>query len=171
LRTLPVDFARPAAWPVAVLWTVVALLVAICGWTGSRDLRALQRLTETRDATQLSEQQLGAGRAAQAALAASANEAVPFAMDARRLMALSSVDVAGVLRSIETAQLSGAKVSQIDVDTATRNIELTLEVTSADVATSYLQALNAGDDRPAWSLVRVQSQGGTIAASIHGEVH
>ena len=170
MRTLPVDFARPAAWPVVVLWTIVALVVAICGWTGSRDQRAWQRLTEIRATTQLSEQQLGAGRAAQAALAASATEAVPFAMDARRLMALSSVDVAGVLRSLETAQLPGAKVSQIDVDTATRGIELTLEVASADMATSYLQALNADDDRPAWSLVRVQSQGGTIAAFIHGEV-
>ena len=85
-------------------------------------------------------------------------------------MALARVDGTGVLRAVESAQVTGVKVIAIDVDAENRRVELEAEVTSAEVAASYLQALNAGADRPAWALVRLQAQGLTESALFRGQL-
>ena len=114
--------------------------------------------------------QLDSMRASQASQAASASQPPPYAVDARRRMAMSSFDSAGVLRSIESAQVSGARVTSLEIDVESRQVELELEVTSADVAAAYLRALNGGLDKPQWTLSRLQVQGGVESALIHGQV-
>ena len=85
-------------------------------------------------------------------------------------MALASVDGAGVLRTVESAQVAGAKLINIDVNVEARQAELEVEVTSAQVAATYLQALNAGLDQPAWELVRLQTQSTSESALIRGQI-
>ena len=170
MRAVRVDFASPPAWPAVTLWAMAALVAVACAWVGVQDLRAFGEVVRAKTATQRLAQQLEARRAAQAALASSAAGPAPFATDAGRLMAWSAVDVAGVLGSIEAAQVTGVKVSQVDVDGPARKVELTLDVVSAQVASAYVQALNAGDEHPAWTLSRVQSQGGAGSALVRGEI-
>ena len=170
MKAPQVDFAPPLAWPVAVGWVCAGLAAVACALSGIRYSHAWEASASARDQTGRLARQIDALHAARSALAASAAEPAPFAADAARLTDWSSVDAAGVLRSIETAQVAGAKVAEIDIDASTRTAELRLDVTSADMATAYLAALNAGDARSAWTLVRVQSQGAAFEALIRGEI-
>ena len=170
LKPLHVDFACPPRWPAAMLWMLVLAVLAGAGWVGARDLRAWQELSTCRERTAALQSQLDTARAVVAARAASAAEPPPFAVDARRWMALASVDGAGVLRTVESAQVGGAKMINIDVNVEARQAELEVEVTSAQVAATYLQALNAGLDQPAWELVRLQTQSTSESALIRGQI-
>jgi len=167
---LHVDFARPPRWPAIVLWMLAVAVLAAASWIGARDLQDWRALSAKRARTAALRAQLDSVRAARAAQAASAAEPPPFAVDARRWMALSRLDSTGVLRAVESAQVIGAKVTAIDVNAESRSVELEIEVTSAEVAAAYLQALNAGADRPAWALVRLQMQGAIESALIRGQL-
>ncbi len=127
-------------------------------------------LSSARDKTTELHTQLDSLRASQVSQAASALQPPSYAVDARHRMAVSSFESGGVLRSVESAQVSGAKVTSLEIDAESRHVDLELEVTSADVAAAYLRALNAGLDRPQWTLSRLQVQGGVESALIHGQV-
>lgn len=170
LRLLRVEFARPPRWPALLLWTSAAAVFVAASWVVFRDVQAWQALSAGRARTEALQERLDATRATDAARAASAAEAPPYAADAQRWMALARVDGTGVLRAVESAQVTGVKVIAIDVDAENRRVELEAEVTSAEVAASYLQALNAGADRPAWALVRLQAQGLTESALFRGQL-
>ena len=170
MRVLHADFARPAQWPVVALWVLAAALFALAAWAGARDLHEWRALSAERVKTAELGRQLGAARAMQSAQAASAANPPSFALDARHWMKVSAFDGSGVLRSIESAQVGGAKVVSIQIDSDSHRVELEVEVTGADVASSYLQALNAGTERPAWTLSRLQIQGGSEVALIHGQI-
>lgn len=170
LRPLNVDFAAPRRLPALALWAVAAALLVLTGFVAAADVRRWQALASARDNTAGLRTRFDAQRASQASRAASASQPPPFADDARRRIATSSFDAAGVLRSLESAQVAGAKVTSLDIDAESRQVELELEVTSADVAAAYLSALNAGLDTSQWTLSRLQVQGGTETALIHGQV-
>jgi hypothetical protein len=170
VRTLNADFARPAHWPVVVLWVVAVAVFALAGEIGARDFRAWQALSLARVKTAELEARLDTESAAQAAQAVHATRPPSFAPDARHWMKLSAFDAGRVLRSVESAQVAGAKLVSIEIDGDSQRVELEVEVTGADVASSYLQALNAGIERPAWALSRLQIQGGTELALIHGQI-
>lgn len=165
-----VDFAPTRCWPAAILWATAATLLVLAGFVATGDLRQWQVLSAERDKTADLHAQLDAQRAAQAMQAASASQPPTYAVDARHRMALSSFDTAGVLRSVESAQIQGAKVTSLEVDAESRHVQLELEVTSADVAAAYLLALNAGLDKPQWTLSRLQMLGGVESALISGQV-
>lgn len=170
MRSLDVDFAPPARWPVVTLWTLVACMLVGAAFLAAVDAREWRALAHRRDDVAALHAQLDSTRAQQASRAASAVESPAYAIDARRLKNLATADVAGVLRSIESARVPGARVLALDVDAEGRRIELQLDVTSADVAASYVQALNAGLDPRTWSLVRLQIQGSSQTAVIHGQL-
>lgn len=170
MRPLAVDFARPPQWPVIALWSLALCILALAVWAGPRDWREWRSLCAERLRTAELGNQLDTARALQATQAASAAKPLPFAIDARRWMTLSAFDGGSVLRSIESAQVNGARVVSIEMDGDSRHVQLEVEVTGADVASSYLQALNAGIDRPAWVLSRLQIQGGTEVALIDGQI-
>ena len=56
----------------------------------------------------------------------------------------------------------------VEVDADGRRAEIQLDVANADVASAYLQALNAGLDTPTWTLSRLQVSGNTETALIVG---
>jgi hypothetical protein len=170
LRALNVDFARPRQWPIASIWALALLVLALAGWAGLRDRQTWRVLFDEREKTAMLHSQLDVARVAQEAHAASAAELPGFALDAKRWMALAMFDSSDVLRSVESAQVAGAKVVLLDIDGESRRVELEVEVASADVAAAYLQALNAGVDRPVWVLSRLQAQGGTESALIRGQI-
>jgi len=170
VRPLRADFARPPAWPVASLWLAVALILALAAGMGLRDLQLGRRLQEARSQTHSIMARMDDVRAEQSARAASAAQPPAFSADARRLMALSTFDAAGVLRSVEAVQMQGAKLARLDLDATTRHVEIELDVANADVATAYVQALNAGLDRPLWTLSRFQAQGASLSALIRCEL-
>jgi hypothetical protein len=170
LRALNVDFAPPRRWPAAILWATAAMLFGLAGFVTTADMRRWQALTADRDRTADLRAQLDSQRASQAMLAASASQPPTYAVDARHRMALSAFDSAGVLRSVESAQIPGAKVTSLEIDAESRRVQLELEVTGADVAAAYLLALNAGLDRPQWTLSRLQVLGGVESALISGQV-
>lgn len=170
MRALHADFARPALWPVVALWGLCVAILTLAAWAGASDVQEWRALSAERVKTAELGAQLDAARAVQSAQAASVAKSPSFALDARRWMKLSAFDGSGVLRSIESAQVAGAKVVSIEIDGDSQRVELEVEVTGADVASSFLQALNAGTERPVWTLSRLQIQGGTEVALIHGQV-
>ena len=170
MRALRVDFARPARWPVVVLWALSMAVLAAAAWAGVRDFKEWRTLSAARVQTAKLGEQLRAARVVQSAQAASAAKPPAFSLNARHWMRMLAFDGSGVLRSIETVQVAGAKVVSIEIDSDGQRVELEVEVTGADVASSYLQALNAGTKRPAWALSRLQIQGGTELALIHGRM-
>lgn len=170
MRVLRVDFARPPRWPAVVLWMGAVALLAAAGWMTWRDARDWQVLSAQRAATHALQARLDEASAKRAAFAASAVEPPPFAADARRWLALAKVDGVGVLRTVESAQLAGAKLIAVDVNSERAQAELEVEVASAEVAAAYLAALNAGDDTPAWTLIRLQTQGAIETALIRGQL-
>ena len=165
-----VEFAPPRRWPAAILWATAVTLFALAGFVASADVRRWQALSADRDKTAGLNAQLDSLRASQASLAASASQPPTYAVDARHRMALSSFDSAGVLRSLESAQVPGAKVTSLEIDAESRHVQIELEVTSADVAAAYLLALNAGLDQPQWTLSRLQMVGSVESALIDGQV-
>ena len=166
MRALRVEYARPPRWPVGMLWALVAFALGAAVWVGARDVRDWAGLSEVHQRTQALDTELQRARAAQSAQLASASAQPAFALDARRLMMLSTFDSAGVLRSVESAQVAGAKLTSLQLDVGERRVNLEVEVDTADTATAYLRALNAGSDRPAWTLSRIQAQGGAASAQI-----
>lgn len=146
------------------------MVFAAAALGAARDLQALRGLSARTARTEALQRQLDAARATTAERAASAAEPPPFAADARRWMALARIDSPGVLRAIDSARVVGAKVIAIDVDAESRRVDLEVEVASAEVAASYLQALNAGEGRPMWALGRLQAQGPVEAALFHGQL-
>jgi len=155
---------------VASLWALALLVLALAGWAGVRDMQRWRALSDERDKTAGLQSRLDMARAEQAAHAASAAEPPAFALDARRWMALATVDSGGVLRSLESADVAGAKVLSLDIDSEGRRVDLVLDVASADVAAAYLRALNEGTDRPVWVLSRLQTEGAIESALIHGQI-
>ena len=164
-----IDFATPRRWPAALLWGGAAAAFVLVGYLVSVDLRRWDALSSARSGTAALQSQFDLLRASRAAEAASATQVPPYAVDARRRLTTMAFDTGGVLRSLESARIPGAKVTNLDIDAEGGHVELELEVTSADVAAAYLQALNAGLDRPRWELARLQTQGGTETALIHGQ--
>jgi hypothetical protein len=152
------------------LWVIAVVAASGAAWQGVRAGEAWQHLEDERASTRALSQKVQLSRVAFAARAASAVATAPFAADAKHLMALASFDAAGVMRSIESVQMQGAKVSQLDIDTDARRVEIQLDITSADVASTYVQDLNAGDYHPIWVLSRVQSQGSAQSATIRAQV-
>jgi hypothetical protein len=166
VRPLKADFVRPARWPIASAWGLAALLLAAGIWHGWIAANAWHRLDVQTSRTADMAAQVTHARAESVARAASASASASFAADARHWMQMSQFDVAGVLRAVEAVQLSGAKVSGLDIDAQAGRADIELEIGSTDVATAYVRALNDGLDRPAWLLVRVQTQGGLQTALI-----
>ena len=154
----------------AALWVLALLTLAVAGWVGAKDVRGWLALSDDKAATATLQSRLDRAIAVRAALAASAAAPPSYAIDARRWMALSTFDTAGVLRSVESAQIAGAKVVALDIDAPGRSVELEVEVASAEVATAYLQALNAGIDHPVWVISRLQAQAGIESALILGQI-
>ena len=170
MRALDVDFAKPRRWPALTLWAVAGALLILAGVISAGDFQGWETLLRARSTTLALQSDLDTLRASQASRAASAAEPSAFATDARHRMRMSSFDVAGVLRRIESAQVPGARLANLDIDAEGRRVDLELEVPGADVAARYLRALNVGLDQPIWVLSRLQVQGGVESALIHGEI-
>ena len=171
MRAIHVDFAPPPRWPGLVLWGAAVLLGTASSCIGARDWQQWQSLSAKSARVDALLAQLASARAATAAQAASAAEPPPFAADAKRWMTLAALDGTGVLRAVESARVVGAKMITIDVNAESRRVELEVEVTSAEVAAAYLEALNAGEDSPQWTLARLQTQGGIESVLIRGQLH
>ncbi|MET0383536.1 MAG: hypothetical protein ABW032_08950 [Burkholderiaceae bacterium] len=168
MRPVRVDFARPSRWPGRWIVALGVVIGLVSCWQGELAWRAWHRLAESRERTLILQTALDAavGRLRRAEASASAPA---YARDALAIARTSSFDVGGALRSVEAAQMAGAKTVSIDIDAESRTVSIDLEVAHADMATAYVEALNAGDDRRPWTLSRLQAQGGGALAAIRGE--
>ena len=151
-------------------WVLVACGLAGSVALGTVDARQWQALSRERAQLDAARGRLEAVSAVRAAQAASAAEPPAYAVDARRWMKLGALDAGAVLRTLESAQVPGVKVSSVDIDGEARRVELQLEVSGADVVATYVQALNAGLDAPVWMLARVQSQANLQTAVVHAQL-
>jgi hypothetical protein len=165
MRMLRPDFARPSAWPRHAAYAAAVTLLAASAWQGVLAERGYRALLDQRARTAELQSSLGAELVRLNVQQAPAS-APSYERDARSIARMSSFDVGGVLRSVESAQVAGAKVINLDVDASTRTAALTLDVASASTATAYVEALNAGDDRPKWTLARLQTQGTGDSAEV-----
>jgi hypothetical protein len=86
------------------------------------------------------------------------------------LMSVADFDVAAVLRSIESVRLPGARLLELEIDAESRRVDMQLEASNADTVARYVQALNAAESGPGWTLVRLQLQGATQSVLIRAKL-
>ena len=165
MRLLNPNFARPSPWPRHLAYASAVVLVAVSAWQGVWAEQGYRTLIDQRARTAELQSDLGVELARLNVQEAPAS-APGYERDARSIARMSSFDVGGVLRSVESAQVVGAKVVNLDIDASTRTAVLSLDVVSASTATAYVEALNAGDDHPKWTLARLQTQGTGDSAEV-----
>jgi hypothetical protein len=165
VKILKVEFAPPSPWPARLAYAASTAILATALWQGILAWRGYEHLRAEHVQTASMRQRMEVAFARLAPPAAPAS-APPYERDAREIARSASFDVGGVLRAIESAQVVGAKVASIDIDTQARSVGIALDVASPDVATAYAQALNGDDPHPFWVLARLQSQAGGNTAEI-----
>jgi len=156
MRALLVDFAPEPAWKRRTLMGVIVLswLFAVAAsWQAWKDWRALQMMEMALQQMQ----RLQAEKAAkERALRLEIAKPKPYAKDAAEVVQIASFPTDQVLHALEVTQIEGVRVASIDLnpDAATARIEL--EFDDAGELMKYLEQINAGDEKPRWSLVQAK---------------
>jgi len=168
MKALQVNFARPPRWPARLAYGLSAALCALGIWQGVVAAHGYEALLGERGRSADLQRQLDRTMK-QANAPVQVASAPAYDRDARALARTSGFDVGSVLHAIESVQILGVKATNVDIDAETRTVELTLDVTSADVATIYVQALNTVVGPPVWTLVRLQAKAGGDTAQVRGQ--
>ena len=163
MKPLKVDFAprhRVApGWWMALSVALIALAASqsLQAWAAMQEARVI-RAHIVRVSARLERQRLE-----QQAAIARALVVPPYAKDAAAFAKLAGFPLNRVLRSLETVQIEGVRVTAIDVDAPEDLVRVELEQASGEILMRYLGELNAGEEKPRWQLVqmRAAATGGT----------
>lgn len=166
MRRLQVEFLpkrRIVERIVAGLSLLLATSAVVLGWR-AWDLIGQVRAVRTQTAD-IEAQLLRAEQAAQIGLSRPTNEP-PHADDARVVARTAGFPLDRVLLSIESARMEGIRVVGLDLSTGDGAVHVNLEFGDFAVLMRYVDALNAKETKPRWSLVRVQAPGGSATVTL-----
>ena len=168
MRPLEVEFAPRRPW---TIWLCAAVAFIALAWAGVQSVRwwQLDQQLQALRARDLATQALiEANRHAASHPEPKAEPA--YAESARQALALASFDMGAVLAALESAQIAGVHVSSMELSADTRTARVELELQSAELVTPYVEALNAGDPQPHWSLAALSNTAasGAAAATVVG---
>jgi hypothetical protein len=156
VRPLRIDFV-PRRHPPAWLWYLAsAILAGVAvqqGWTAwqlSRQASAAE--------VKVSELRLKIERVERAHQRAHAEQAIepPYAKDAAAIAKVAAFPVEQVFASIESAQVSGVRLTSLDVSATGGTARVELEFSDSAALSNYLAAINAGEEQPRWRLVQAR---------------
>lgn len=156
MRALHVNFAPEPAWKRRALLGAIALSWAFAcaaSWHTWQEWRTLQAAeTALQQAQAKQAEQAAKERALQAELA----KPKPYAKDAAEVVRIASFPTDQVLHALEVTLVEGVRVTSIDLnpDAATARVEL--EFDDAGQLMKYLEQINAGDEKPRWSLLQAK---------------
>ena len=161
MKPLKVDFA-PRHRVAAGWW--LALSAALLALAISQSLQAWEAMQATR-ATRAQIAELSARlerqRQAQEAAIARARIVPPYAQDAAAFAKMAAFPLNRVLRSLETVQIAGVRITSIDIDAAEGTVRVEIEQSSGEALMRYLSDLNAGEEKSRWQLVQMRSATGS----------
>jgi len=75
----------------------------------------------------------------------------PYLEDARRIVAIASMPVDGILRSIERVRIPGVRVLTLDIQAVSGQVRLEIEANDLGQVSQVLDELNAGHEVPRWA--------------------
>lgn len=156
MRALKVEFSvkRPVS---AGLWAALILaLVAFAVDQGWRAWVLQQRLHVLRAESAVLTQQIEQLAQARRDAAARAQAAPPYAQDAAAVAKIAGFPLDQVLASLESAQVLGVKVTELDVSAVDGMVRAELEFSDHPALLNYLEAINAGEPKPRWTLLQAQ---------------
>ena len=132
------------------------LLLAVAlqqGWSAWQRVHEVRTLEAQNAALQSA---LERARQVQQEAQQQAAQAPPYAGDLAAITKVAAFPVERVFASIESARVQGVKLTALDIAPAEGRAKAELEFTDHDALLRYLEALNAGEDKPRWSLVQSQ---------------
>lgn len=171
MRALDVDLrtpSRPPRWA----WAVVAALGAVAiglSATAAWQARKLEALKAQRDA-------LLREAASPVVVERPAPRKMPYDASAREMLALATSEWPAMLTALESVDLVGVTPTAIEIAPAERWLRVDVEFADYAVLLQYVDALNAGEPKPRWTLMQAQTAarsggalgGGASVASIKG---
>lgn len=82
----------------------------------------------------------------------------PYAKDAAAIARIASFDTAGIFAAIESTQVQGIRVTQLEISPADSMARIELEILEPKALMEYIQVINTGlDTGPRWQLVRTRA--------------
>lgn len=84
--------------------------------------------------------------------------ATPYDEDARLHAESALFDVGRVLRAVEAARVTGVRVVSVEASSVDGTARVEIELQSQDLLLAYLEAMNAGESRKRWVLVRARAE-------------
>lgn len=144
------------SWP---LLAIAALLsIGAAGrWTADRDRQEAQSLI-----ARLYESQAPASEPAPKPVAVAAATAPELAAETLAWARAAKFPVQGVLQSLESVRLSGARLRSVAIDAQASTVVATFALGSAEQGLQVLDHLNAGQVPPPWRLRELRGSAGAF---------
>jgi hypothetical protein len=160
MRPLKVNFVPPRRVPAWVLYAVAAVLFAVAGYQGWQAWRLSRELRATEAEVAALQAKIDQARQAQREALQRLQQEPPYAKDAAAIAKVAEFPLEKVFASIESARVQGVKVTSLDVAPVEGTARAEVEFADYEALAHYLEALNAGEPAPRWTLMRTQSAGG-----------
>lgn len=160
MKPLTVEFLPPRRLPSWVWYAGSALLFTVAGQQGLQTWRAAQQLKATQGEIAALQAKLEQARQAQREAQERLQKEPPYAKDAAAIAKVAAFPLERVFASIESARVQGVRITALDVAPADGTARAEIEFSDYEALSRYLEALNAGEPVPRWTLVRTQSAGG-----------
>lgn len=156
MRRLNINFAPKRQLPTWVWHSAAALLFAVAlqqtgfAWKLKEQTASIDaQVASLRNKRKMTEQQR---REAEA----KAQQIAPYARDAAELVRVASYPIEAVLGSLEALQISGIKLTALDISPRERAARAEVEFNDTSALLHYMEALNDGTALGRWSLMQVQ---------------
>lgn len=157
MRRLDIDFAPPSnrnTW----IWAVVGLAA------GATLLAVLSSIVPIQGAVRALAIESAQLAAAVEAIALKRQEATAqaqrqpaYAADALAVLPMATMDIGAVLTALESVKIPGVRLLGLEISAPDQTARVELELAEPTALLRYLEAINAGEQRPRWQLLRTET--------------
>lgn len=152
MKPLKIDFLPErlaSVWMVVACTVMIAIALGEIAWlrAGEQDLEV--RRAQLNTAKQAAQETSRAIRETHPEV-----KPLPYEADVRRAMKETAFNTAQALTAIERVAMVGATPTSIELQAETGLVRLEIEYTSQEIVLKYLAALNEGEEKPRWQLLR-----------------
>jgi type II secretory pathway pseudopilin PulG len=168
VKPLKVEFLPPRKVPGWVWHVGSVVLLAVAAHQGWQAWRAWQELRVKESQIADLRAKIEQARQAQREALERQRAVPPYAQDAAEIAKVAGFPIERVFASTESARVQGVKVTSLEMSAIEGVAKVDLEFADHDTLLRYLEAINAGEEKPRWRLVQAQlgSAGASNVASI-----
>jgi hypothetical protein len=163
MKALKVEFAPPRRVPSWVLYLASALLLAVAAQQGREAWRLHQQAKSVEAEIAVLRLKIEQAQQAQREALERSRAEPPYAKDLAEIARVAAFPIERVFASIESARVVGVRLTALDVSPPEGTARAELEFSDHDALLSYLDAINAGEEKRRWTLVQAQLGSGGSA--------